>query len=715
MGCLLAIALAFSAPMELFPSPGARVDVLPAVIDGRTELILHGNTVDLHEQVGWTVGTGVRRARAVDLAGDWLISLEMDDSATTVRLEPAASGWRLVVVPRERFQDPLFGPTGLDAALAGTVDSRPCAPMPLAVRPLVGRDARWFALAVSRTPRMPVWSVGEPAVVSWADVDDTRGLLAQHDADRPRLLYRLGALTRDLGHHREAAYYFTRAAEAGAPSPARFQAARSQLAVQNWSEAEASARAGAKAGGARELALQVVGIREWATGGDESAGYGRALAAVAMDPEAQILAGALLAGGGCVAEGRDVFVRAIAETDGAVRETAWMLLAESALARGDLISASRALTSVQGTYLDLDARRVLRGRTRLLAILGATPAAWTSFLPGVTADAQLPGEAGAESLYVLAQLQAHLGDDRAALRTFAELTRRYPRLEKGQVSFEFARAWRARVEQALDQGRPMDALALHRAAWSPAMAHHVTDPAPLRRIASAYAAVGLRESAVTVWKDVADLERVQGVDGRESVRQLAWLYLATGHDEDALDAVEWLRRQRAAPEDSAEYAMIEGVAAHHAGRGPQARRAWELAAASPRFAARAGLRLALLDASDGHCPQAIAPLELAAAGPPGDDVDHGLVREALLKCLLAVGRVPDAAQQAVLTAGLSIGDDVRGWSTWRAARLDGAAGGPSRPLLADAARGSSGVWGALAREEAAHLEFSKHASNRGFP
>ncbi len=704
----LTIGLAFAGPLELVPSPGASVDVLPAVVEGRTDLILHGNTVDLHEQLGWTVGTGIHRARAFDLAGDWLVSLEMDDPATTVRLEEAAAGWLLVVVPRDTLQRPLFGPIDLDGALAGKVDSRPCTPMPLAVAPLQGRDGRWFAPAVSRTPRMPVWSTGEPSVVGWADVDDTRELLARDGADRPRLLYRLGALARDLGHHREAAYYFTRAAQAGAPSPARFQAARSQLAVRNWAAAEASARLAVEAGGARELALQVVAIVEWATGGADSAGYGRALASVAVDPEAQILAGALLADGGCIAEGRELYVRAVVDTEGPVRETAQMLLAESALATGDLFAASRSLTAVQGTALDLDTRRVLRGRSRLLAILEAPPSTWGSFLPGATADAQLPGEAGAESLYVVAQLHKHLGDDRAAVDAFAELVRRYPRLEEGRVAVEFTGAWKARVERAFAEDRPMDALALHRAAWSPALARNLFDPEPLRRIAAAYGAVGLRESALKVWRDVADLERVQGIDGRDSVRQLAWLYVATGHDEDALDSVEWLRRQGGGPEENAEYALIEGVAAQHAGRSVQARRAWELAAASPRFGARAQVRLALLDASDGRCSEAIEPLELAVQRGPGDDVDDGLVREALLRCLLAVGRVPDAAQEAVRTAGLSAADDQRGCSTWRAARLDGVAGASPRPLLADAAQSSTGLWGALAREEASHIAFSKH-------
>lgn len=704
---LVVIGIASAAPLELVATPGATVDVLPPVVDGRTDMILHGNTIDLHEQVGWTVGTGVRRARAFDLAGDWLVSLEMDSAATTVRLERKAYGWRLIVVPIDVDQRPLFGPTDLAGALAGKVDARPCAPMPVAVRPLGGREGRWFAQAVSRTPRMPLWSTGEPSVVSWADADDTRALLSRRGADRPRLLYRLAALARDLGHHREAAYYFTRAAKAGAPPAAWFQAARSQLAVRNWSEAEKSARAAVGAGGARELALQVVAIVEWATGGQESAGYGRALASVAIDPEAQILAGALLADGGCIAEAREVFVRAVVDTEGPVRETARMLLAESALANGDLIGASRALTSVEGAALDLDTRRVLRGRTRLLAILGAPPATWGSFLPGATVDAQFPGEAGAESLYVVAQLHAHLGDDRAAVDAFAELIRRYPRLQDGRVAVEFTGAWKARVEQAFAEERPMDALALHRSAWSPALAGNLFDPEPLRRIAAAYSAVGLRESALKVWRDVADLERVQGIDGRDSVRQLAWLYVATGHDEDALDSVEWLRRQDAGPEETAEYALIEGVAAHQAGRSVQARRAWEQAAASPRFAARAQVRLALLDASDGRCTEAIGPLELAAGAPPGDDVDHGLIREALLRCLVAIGRVPDAAQLAVRTAGLSADDDTRDWSTWRAARLDGTIGTPPRPLLAAAAHGSTGLWGALAREEAAHHAFSK--------
>lgn len=699
---------AATLPLELHTTPGAQVDVLPSVVRGRADVVIHDNRADLHGQVAWTVDTGVARARAQDLAGDWLLTLEMADPDTTVVAEPAGDGWRLFAVARPVDAPATFGPPDLVGALAGRLDRTVCAASALPISPLVGRDARWAGAATSHVPRLPQWSAAEPSVVSWADFDDTRHLL-RAGADRPRTLYRLGAIARDLGHHREAAYYFAEAAAAGAPPEAHYQAARAQLATQSWAAAEASARHGVDAGGAPEVAVEVLAAVQLATVGPDGAGYGRVLVASAVSPEAQLLGGVLLAQGGCVVEARAAYARAARFTDGPRRELARLLLADSYLFAGDLAAAAEALASVRGVALDAETRRVLRGRTRLLSMLHDAPGRWASYLPDASRDAELPGEAGAEALYVLAQLYAHLGEERESLEAYASLVRRYPRLGDGPLADRYAAAWSARMGRMLDEGRTLDALALHRATWSPELAARLDDVDLLRRIAMRYAETGLRGHALAVWREIADIERTRGWDGRDSVRSLARLYVETGNYEDAMDAVQWLRRQRPDAEAAGEYALLEGRAALLAGDPDRARRAWADAARAPSHAVEARARVALLDARDGHCEAATAPLQEAAAAAPIPDVSDLLVREALVRCLLAAGRTEEATVEATRVAGLATDPTTRDIATWRAARLEADTDAPPTPLLADAAAASPGIWGALAREEAAQRSFSAQA------
>lgn len=709
---LFALSAALALPLELHTSPGASLEVLPPVVEGRTDVVLHGNRVDLDGQVAWSVETGVARARTLDLGGDWFLMLEMASPDTTVRAEATPYGFSLTTVPLEGGERPAQGPPDLAGALAGRLDDHTCPGPALAIAPLSGHASRWYVDALGDA-RLPVWSAAEPSIVSWAEFADTRTLAATAAAgERPTLLYRLGAIARDLGHHREAAYYFGLAADAGAPAPARFQAAGAQLEVRNWAGAAASARRGVAAGGAPEVAIEVLGRVELVQGGPHVAGYGRVLAASAVDPDAHLLAGVLLADAGCIVEGKKTYERAVRHGYGAQRELARMLLAESHLAAGDLPAAARGFGDVDGVRLESDTRRVLRGRTRLLAILDASPRQWGSFVPDVAHEAARPAEAGAEALYQLAQLYAHLGEERESLEAYADLMRRYPRLATTPIATEYAQTWLRRLDRLFAEGRTLEALALHRAAWSPALADQLTDPEPLRKVALAYGAEGLRDRALMVWRSVADLERVHGLDGRESVRQLARLYVANGNYEDAMDAVDWLRRQRPDAVAAAEYAVLEGRAALSNGEPARARRAWASAADSAEHGLEARTRVALLDARDGHCDAAITPLEGAAAAAPVPEVDDELVREALVRCLLATGRAPEATTQAILSAGLAPDDAARDWTTYRAARMDGETAGAARPLLADAAQATPGIWGALAKEELAQRDFSDRLRRR---
>lgn len=707
--------VALAAPLELTPTPGARVEVLPAMVAGRVDVLVHDNTADLHEQVRWPLGDGLRRVRALNLGGDWIVSIELSDPELGVTAAPTATGWELTLGPRPPEDTPVYGPVDLVGALAGDVDTHACSAPKLPVVPLSGPDAPFADDALGPPPRMPTWAEMEPTVVGWGELADTWQLRARAGADLAASDYRIAALLRDLGQLREAAYYFARAGAEGAPPEARFQEARVRLAVRQWAAAATAAQDAAAAGGAPEVALEVVALAAHHTADPAALGYARALAATSVDPEAQLVAASLLVDGGCAGEAVPLLQGLVRQTEGTTRELARLFLGDGHLAHGNVDDAARAYASARPSGLPLDAQRVLRGRTRLLALLAVPPARWGSALPDLERAAELPGPGGLESLYEVAQVRAHLGLAEESLDAYARLVRRAPSLALGHVGAELTGAWKERSAALFAERHVVEALALHRGAWTPALAVHLADPAPLRQIAEGYAEAGLPGRALETWQAVADLERRDHLDGRETVRQLARLYAATGDHADALDAIGWLRKQKSTREEAEALDILEGDAALQSGDRERARAVWGHAKTSTTAGVYARARIGLLDADAGDCVAALPALDEAAAGAPMAGVDDRIVHEARLRCYVATGRAADATTEAVATAGLAGDDRERDWTTWRARRMDVDGAAPARPLLADAAAASSGIWGDLAREEAAHRTFVDQLAARRRP
>ncbi|GDX79435.1 hypothetical protein LBMAG42_12460 [Deltaproteobacteria bacterium] len=713
----LLATIAAAAPLELHLSPGSRVEVLPALVEGRADVVIYGNRADLREQLSNTLDTGVTRARIADMAGHWMLTLELAEPHTIVRAGQIDDAWQLSVVPRPFGSAAAYGPVDLDGALAGELDPTTCAAAPLPLSPLPASDSAWGEAALGFVPELPLWSEAEPSVSGWREIDDTRALARRKGADLERGDYRLGALHRDLGLSREAAYYFTRAARHGGnhADAAWFQAAKAQLAVRQWDAAATSARAAAAAGGAPEYTALVLGVREWATGGPNQAAYGRVLAATAPDADAQLIAGVLLAEGDCAAEAQAPLDRALSATEGARRPLAQMLLAEATLRSGDLDAATRMYAAVDGNALPLETRRLLRTRSLLLATLRAPAATWSAQVPDLTRDAALPGAAGQDSLYVLAQVQAALGDEKAALDAYADLLRREPRLAAGRAGRELIGLWTTRSAALLAEGRAVEALSLHRGIWAAALAPHVADLASLRSIASGYAEAGLPDRAMETWRTVADQERARGLDGRGSVVELLRLYVATGANEDALDAVAWLRREGVDAATKDTVALLEGDAALQTRETARARRAWETVGPRSSLRMAAITRIALLDAADGDCANALPGLDAAAAAAPVPEVNDEVVHEARFRCMIATGRDPEAASEARTLAGLAASDRAASWQTWRASRLAKGTATPPPAMLTDSAAKTPGIWGALAAEETRHQRFVAAHSPKAKP
>jgi hypothetical protein len=714
---ILAVTAALALPLELQLSPGASLEAMPARDDGRVDVILHGNHIDLGPQVGWTVGTGIARARAWELGGDQVLSLQLEDPRTTVAVTSTSTGALLSVSPGSGDAPPAVETASVAAALRGKYDTQACADQPLALVPLAGSDGRWSDAAISEPPPLPQWSAAEPPVVAWTELWDTRRQLRRggRGLDRERATYRLAALHRGLGQAREAAWYFERAAhlKGGHAAEAHFQAARSRLLVRNWDGARRSARLAGEAGGPPEMVLVALLWAELASDGPDVLGMARALADIGLPVEHERLLGVALTRGECGAEAADLLARARRRTVGAEAARIQLLLADGQLFAGDLAAARRSYAAVRAADLSLPERRLLRTRTRHLALLDLPVERWGSLLPELRKAADLPGEAGAENLYLLAQVNDALGLEREHVEALARLVDRLPRLAPGSVGARLTASWKRRSGRLFAAGRPLDALSLHRAVDPVVLLQHLDHSDPLHEVARAYEHAGLPARSLATWQSAAQLERRLGLDTRPTVFGLARMYVGAGADADALEAIRWLRRHQGDPGDG-RLVLLEARVAERTGRLADARRLYASASRSPAVEAEAQVRLALLDAAAGSCPAAMGVLDRAVATPV-PEVEGDLVREALLRCFAATGREPEGAAIAVSAAGLAEGDDVRAWADARVARLEAAASGKAPALLAEAAGADPGIWGALAREEASHRAYGAQLARRRLP
>ena len=707
-------------PLELTLSPGSTIEVLPALVVGRVDVVVHDNTVDLAEQVGWTLGTGITRIRPIDMAGHWLLTLELKDPgqpraskgpaqampSKTVRADRTSTGWALTVVPALAHTPAPYRPVDLIGTLEGKLNRAECPTAPLALRALSGSDSTWESDALGFTPDLPRWSAGEPSVSSLDGIGEIRALLRKSPPESQRLEYQLGALHRNIGHDREAAYYFTVAAQRGGPhaSAAWFQAAQSLLSVKQWDRAVESARAAVREGGAPQYAVLVLGVREWATGGPDQAGYGRVLSGTAADANSQLIAGVLLTEGNCALEAQQPLDAAASRLRGFRQQLAMILLGDSHLAEGNIGKAATTLAKVEPASLTPEVQQLLRSRTRLLALLRQPAATWRSQVPNLTSGSDLAGTAGLENLYLLGQVFHHLGEDRQAIDAYSELIRRKPQLAVGHIGAELATQWALRSDELFARGRPIEALSLHRGAWTPALAHHLKDLAPLRKVATGFTDADLPQRAQAAWRAVADEERARGLDGRGSVVELLRLYIVTSSTADALDAVAWLRREGTQEADRDTVALLEGDAALQNFDPVRARKAWGTLSSGSRLASQARTRLALLNATEGRCEEALPHLDERAATPV-PEFDPDVIHEARLKCMLAVGRDADAATEALTAAGLTTSDQSASWKAWRATRLAAENKRTPPKQLADATSAGTDIWGALAQEEERHRAF----------
>lgn len=695
------VATAFAVALRITPSPEAAVEVLAPTEPGKAEILVHGNSLDLRPPTrGAPLPDGVRAWRVRNTGGAWVITVWLRDEHERLELVREGDTWvgRPVPVPPAEDLSFLTG-HALDELLAeGAVPSTCQEPpaKPAALVPLVGRDARYAERRIEAfVPSTERWieaepggGDAEPGAHPWAEIESARRLLAGGVlvADRPALLYRLGALHRDAGHLREAAYYFQLADATGAPRGyGMLQRSEALARLRLWGPARDAVLA-ARAGGAPTGAVvEMMAALAMAGESTDPIGFARLVGQHTSHAADQRLAGLLLLRQGCTAEAAKHLEAAIAADPDDLR--ARLLLVDARLLRGDASGARDVLADVPEGSAPGELAVARRARSRVLALLQQPVDQWPASVPVLVQASRQVGEEGDEALHLLGQIGDRLGETRLALDSWLALVDRDRDFAAGEPGRRLYATWWARVRGLVSRGRKVDALAFHGGAWRPGLAIHLADPAALRDLALAYADAGLAEPAIELWRAVADWEGVHHADDRATVLELARLYRETGHVVEAGEALDFLGARAGDAQVDAGASLLRGRLAEDAGDSAAAL-AW-YAKVGGTLAPEARLRAALLDAHDGRCAAALPALVAPAGGLP-TDVTEALVVAMRARCLTAVGRDAEGRQVAAAAALLLLDDDAAGWAAYTAGDA----------LPADR-RPADGLWARLGKDDAA--------------
>ena len=548
---LLLMSLALAVPLRLTLSPEASLQLLPTVQPGRVEMLVYENRVNLRAQVKNRRFDGIRRIWAVDMGDVWAVNAVLEKPDQSLRIRQTDGSWTAEVLrspPSESLR--ITAPTLEQLATAAP---QQCQSPRLPLAPLLGEDMSYGVEPDDFKPLLPRWTDAEPSVVSWEAVQELRAaLFIRHEqGEAAAAYYRLGALHRDLGHAREAAYYFGKSAEKGGEKGiSELQRAGALLQARSWDAAQASAWKAWKDGASEEGIIEVLSVVALATHDHKAGTLGLALARATARPDALALAGALLMQNNCAPQSIPILKTAIQylrRTDKKKAAEARMLLSDAFLLTNELDAAEDLMGQLSEHQLPENWAGVLRARGRLVSLLRQSPDKWASILPSLLSQRTRLDTEAAESMFLAGQVQDWLGDDRAALESYLDLVDHHRRLTDGDVSRRLVQAWSRRTKRLYSEGRDVEAMQLHAAVWRPFLAKKLDDPETLRLLAGSYQRLGLHYRAMAMLGMVAEVEGLQQRDDQGTVLQVAALYLDMGHPELAEDTLAVLRTRRLNP------------------------------------------------------------------------------------------------------------------------------------------------------------------------
>jgi tetratricopeptide (TPR) repeat protein len=637
----LLFATAVAGPVVLPVTPDVSTQVLPQAVPGRIDILMRPVHPELRTPRGFPAD-GVRAARSMDLGGTAVITLWTVDPTARAWVKRGRYGLEVRIWPTGRKGSDEAPPTEIAPAPAGPGAADPgCGdnPVPVLV-PLHGADMTSTFTASEFSLDLPSWQTAEPTGATWDRVSELRLELTDpnlHPADRTRFQYTLGALHRDLGYAREAAWYFGKAHLAGVPrGVALLQRAGALLQARDWEGARVTAVAAAREGASLVHALKIQGIA--ALFSDEFPGpaVGLALSALQPHPDAALVAGAVLLRSGCFVDATAPLRRSV-EGNPPGSEMGKLLLADALLLAGDVAGAEDVLKELRSHDVPRRWAGPLRTRSRLAAMLRESPTTWPAMIPTLERQGRQWDEEGAEALFLLGQIGERLGDEPRALESYGALVDRWRSLARGEPGRRLHQAWSQRLSALLKTNRDTDALALHNAFWRRSLASWVVDTTPLAEVARAYARIGLHEQALDTLTTLADVEGQRGLDDRNTILEIAEAYRATGRLDEAMDTLDFLARRKPDPALEGRARMVRGRVLLEQGDSEAARAWFASVEGAPPLIAEAVLRIGLLDAAAGRCENAI---KLLPATPSDlvSDPSPGVVLAARSQCLRALGK-----------------------------------------------------------------------------
>ena len=323
-------------------------------------------------------------------------------------------------------------------------------------------------------PRLPQWQEAEPPRSDWQAVADLRAaLFVRHEkSDEAERYYRMGALHRDLGHAREAAYYFAISRDKGGERGlTELQRAGSLLSSHQWDAARDAAWNAWKLGAPEDSVLEVLGVIALATHNPNAGSTALVMAHTTARPDSLALAGAMLLENGCPDEAIPILrtaQRYLNRRDPSKAAEARLMLVDSLILSGQMETAGEVLGDLTEKDLPPEQAGVLRARNRLLALLRLTPDKWASLIPGLNTLRHQRGAEAAESLYLLGQVQEWLGEDEGAIDTYLDLVDNHRRLMEGAPAKRLVATWIRQNRKMLEEGKDLEAMKLHTAIWRPA-------------------------------------------------------------------------------------------------------------------------------------------------------------------------------------------------------------------------------------------------------
>ncbi len=696
----LAVATALAGPVRIPYLAGGTAEVLPQATSGRVDVLFRPVPPKL-TQMYLKPSKDVRAIRVTDFGGSAVVTLWTWDTEVEAAVVAKRRRWEIWVwseeLPPSGRQAPV--PTGWNEGDLGC-DDPPGSPL----IPLHGSDALVWLPQHLMMPDVPRWVAAEPEEVSWDRVSEVRLELREislrsdtSPLERARLAYELGALHRDLDFDREAAYYFERAQEDGAPGGlGALNRAAALLRLGDWEEAEESAVEASRLGAHIEWTLTVQAVADVFMGTEPRAAVGLSLSSLAPAPTGALAAGAALLRSGCFSSAIAPLEIAVTSEEPGRRSLAQLLLAEALLLSGDSEEADGVLGDFKPVAGGVELTRVFSSRSMLMSMVQATPTQWPGFFPELHRLAGGKDVRAADALFLLGQLGGYLNEPRLSLESYGKLVDRWRPLAEGEPGERLLDAWAERINWLVDGGDDLAAAADHTRYWRPSILPLLQDPEPLNKVAGSYARLGLHRPALGALTDVGRLQMDIGQDDRYTILAIAESYAALGGYEEVADTLAFLDRRPPSIDTWARQQLLRGKMLERAGDPVAAREVYSPIRGPQEVVDEAGWRIGLIDANAGNCEMALV---LLPSDPPEDGpISRGVILAARARCLAVQGQ-PDEARAEARRAAEALQDP----SSADAFRYMSRAGLPDE---------DGGVWERLGRADAAWADLKYRHENR---